>query len=159
MPLEPENAFPLRPPPPIPEGLSENEVRRFLRSISPADAPAREMENYCDQDWRRFLYTWGLVRHLSGECLELGSNPYFTTFLLQEFTRLRLTLANYFGPHCSTRETQEVLYRELHTGQARSKLLDYYHFSVESEPFPFASGTFDLVLFCEIIEHLQIDPI
>ena len=157
--LTPADVFPLLPALPVPDGLSEIQAYRFLRSISPRDAPLREMENYCDQDWRRFLYTWGLVNGLRGDCLELGSNPYFTTLLLREFTELRMTLANYFGPQFAARTTQNVVWSDPQTDQRHSKDLEFYHFSIESEPFPFPDEAFDVVLFCEIIEHLQVDPV
>lgn len=56
------------------------------------------MAVYCEQDWKRFVYTWGLAAECQGTALELGANPYFTTCLLIEFTKLHLSFANYFGP-------------------------------------------------------------
>jgi SAM-dependent methyltransferase len=117
------------------------------------------MENYCEEDWRRFVYTWGLAQGLAGECLELGSNPYFTTMLLKHFTSLNVTLANYFGPQFGSKSVQQVCYRDFSTQQMRSEDLEYYHFSVEAGRFPFDDGRFDVVLFCEIIEHLQMDAV
>lgn len=153
-----QSSFPLGPPLTLPAGVSEDQLHSFLRSVRPADAPEKEMENYCDQDWRRFVYTLGLVPQASGKCLELGANPYFTTMLLKHFTSLDLSLANYFGAGLPSQSAQEVTYRDWRTGQPVSELLSYCHFSVESEPFPFPDGVFDVVLFCEIIEHLQLDP-
>jgi SAM-dependent methyltransferase len=34
----------------------------------------------------------------------------------------------------------------------------YEHFNVERETFPYPEQTFNVVLFCEILEHLLIDP-
>jgi len=31
--------------------------------------------------------------------------------------------------------------------------------NVERDPFPFADATFDVALFCEVIEHMQMDPL
>jgi SAM-dependent methyltransferase len=155
----PESVFPLRPGLSLPNGLPEDKIYNFLRSIRPADAPVTEMANYCEQDWRRFVYTWGLVSNLTGDCLELGSNPYFTTLLIKQFTQLRLTLANYFSPQNDREGAQQVIYRDSHSGEIKNELLNYHHFSVESDPFPFSSNSFEVVLFCEIIEHLQIDPV
>jgi SAM-dependent methyltransferase len=158
MPSAIQNSFPLTPPLTLPAGVSENELHSFLRSVRPVDAPEKEMENYCDQDWRRFVYTWGLVPQIGGKCLELGANPYFTTMLLKRFTGLELTLANYFRAEMPSQSVQEVTYRDWRTDQPATEPLNYRHFSVESEPFPFPDGVFDVVLFCEIIEHLQLDP-
>lgn len=37
--------------------------------------------------------------------------------------------------------------------------LDVSRCDIEREPLPYADATFDLVVFCEIFEHLRIDPI
>ena len=110
-----QSSFPLSPPLTLPAGVSEDELHSFLRSVRPADAPENEMENYCDQDWRRFVYTLGLVPQVRGKCLELGANPYFTTILLKQFTSLELTLANYFTAGLPSESAQQVTYRDLRT--------------------------------------------
>jgi len=35
---------------------------------------------------------------------------------------------------------------------------DYFLFNLEADPFPFEDGSFDLVLCCEVIEHMSVDP-
>jgi SAM-dependent methyltransferase len=154
-----DDTLSLSPPLPLPPGWDAKSILLFLESVRPADAPISEMANYCRQDWRRFIYTWGLVRDINGECLELGANPYFTTALLYEFTNLKVTLANYFGPHFPSIAEQNVLYREWTSGESKSKTVTFHHFNIEHDPFPFTDDSFDSVLFCEIIEHLQMDPV
>jgi hypothetical protein len=112
--LEPKSAqlFPLNPELYLPEGMSESDLFDFLKSVRVSNAPPQEMENYCKQDFRRFVYTYGLVKDLSGNCLELGANPYFTTILLQEFTQFKLSLANYFGSNLGNTVIQEVKYKD-----------------------------------------------
>ncbi len=154
-----EELFPLKPELLLPEGVSESQLFNFLQTVLVADAPPQEMANYCHQDFRRFVYTYGLVRDLSGKCLELGSNPYFTTQLLQEFTRLNLSLANYFAPELADAVVQEVSFRDFKSGDVSSVQLKSNHFNIEEEQFPFSNGEFDVVLFCEIIEHLHMDPV
>ena len=116
----PITLFPLTPELPLPKGVSEDELRDYLKSVLVADAPPQEMANYCEQDFRRFVYTYGLVRDVSGKCLELGANPYFTTLLLKEFTQLELILANYFGSHITDHIVQKVNYKDFHTSQNSS---------------------------------------
>ncbi len=156
---KPEELFPLKPELPLPTGVSEEKLFDFLQSVLVADAPPQEMANYCQQDFRRFVYTYGLARALSGNCLELGANPYFTTILLQEFTQLKLSLANYFGSHLDKVVTQEVNYKHFKSGDNVSVKLTSSHFNIEEERFPFADAEFDVVLFCEIIEHLLMNPV
>lgn len=167
----PENIFPLRPPLPLPEGVSENELFNWLKNVRVIDAPT-EILNYCIQDFRRFVYTYGLVKEASkemqvekGYCLELGANPYFTTMILKEFTSYELVLANYFNEGFSLgKHSQQVNLLDFNPkGQDQARkmclVLDYYHFNVENDTFPFSENSFDIVLFCEIIEHLLIDPV
>ena len=146
-------AFPLCPPLPVPEGYVADQIHHLLRQVTITDGPAQELLNYCDQDWRRFLYTWGLAQDLRGPALELGSNPYFTTSLLRSFTNLQLTYANYFGPGPPVRE-QQVCWLD-----GSVEAIRFHNFDIEAEPFPFEAATFDVVFFCEIIEHLQRDPL
>jgi len=118
------------------------------------------MAAYCAEAFRRFVYTYGLARELTGKALELGANPYFMTVLLKRFTALDLVLANYFGPQPGvTSAAQEVLYQDWTTQQPTSAPFSYHHFNVEQEPFPFPAGDFDVVFFCEILEHLLHDPL
>lgn len=157
--LKLNETFALVPELPLPEGISENKLRDFLRTVRVSDAPPQEMVNYCEQDFRRFVYTYGLTRDLKGKCLELGSNPYFTTMLLQQFTQLELSLANYFGSHQKNEIVQEVKYKDLESGEDISVKLGSSLFNIESDPFPYRDAEFDVILFCEIIEHLLMDPV
>jgi len=154
----PEKILPLRPELPLPPGISEERLFEFITSVRVAGAPEQEMRNYCHQDFRRFVYTFGLVNGLEGRCLELGANPYFTTMLLENFTKLELILANYFGPLSEGVHTQDVYYTDPDNGANISKTYSYLNFNVENEPFPYSEGEFDVVIFAEIIEHLLSDP-
>lgn len=150
--------FPLTLPLPLPEGLTEKQLFDFVTSIRVQDAPEAEMRAYGTQDFRRFVYTWGLVRDVKGKCLELGGNPYFTTMLLKKFTDLEISLANYFGHDKNGEYAQVVDYRELINGKTKSEHFSYQHFNIENDTFPYADGEFDAVIFAEIIEHLLNDP-
>lgn len=154
----PEKLFPLRPSLPLPRGVTEQSLFEFVTSVRVADAPEQEMMAYGSHDFRRFVYTLGLVNGLRGKCLELGANPYFTTMLLERFTGLELSLANYFGPSPAGLHTQEVTFSSLADGTRQTRKFSYQHFNVENDTFPYAEGEFDVVIFAEIIEHLLNDP-
>lgn len=154
-----ESAFPLTPPLPLPAGQTVATLTEFFASIELEGAPREEMRNYWGQDWRRFVYTLGLAHGQTGECLELGANPYYTTLLLKQFTSLNLSLANYFGEEFPGPMKQTVRYTHPLTGKSASERLRFFHFNVEQEEFPFSDHRFDLVVCGEIIEHLQNDPV
>jgi SAM-dependent methyltransferase len=154
----PATAFPLAPPLPLPAGVSEKQLFDFVTSVRVQDAPKAEMRAYGTFDFRRFVYTWGLARDLKGKCLELGGNPYFATMLLNKFTDLDISLANYFGHSNNGEHTQTVDYFELNSGEKKSENFTFQHFNIENDLFPYADGEFDVVIFAEIIEHLLNDP-
>ncbi len=151
----------------LPNGLNEPALREFLESVRVTDGPPDELRTYCRGDFWRFVRTYDLVRDLRGRCLELGANPYFTTMLLREFTDLQLVLANYFGPsetatgprQDAQQIEQSVAYRDRASGRMAEQTLSSSLFNIETERFPFEDGAFDVVLFCEIIEHLTVDPL
>ena len=149
--------FPLNPPLPLPGRVSEQELFKFITSVRVNDAPEAEMKAYGTNDFKRFVYTWGLAKDINGKCLELGGNPYFTTMLLKKFTNLDVVLANYFGYEKNEEFNQTVIYRDL-DGSKKNEELTYYHFNVEEDLFPYDDDRFDLVIFAEIIEHLLNDP-
>ena len=151
--------FPLSPPLPLPAGQTEADIIALFASVELEGAPKEELENYWRQDWKRFVYTYGIISGLSGTCLELGANPYFTTILLKYFTDLKLTCANYFGPQVASRSTQNVSAIDPATGKRETHVMEFHHFNIEQAEFPFPSTSFDVVLFCEVLEHLQSDPV
>ena len=93
-----------------------------------------------------------------GACLEIGANPYFTTLLLDEHTDLKLTLTNYYGETASATTTETLRYRGADGAQVE-KAFTSHLVNVEREPFPFEDDAFDVVLLCEVIEHLLMDPL
>ena len=156
----PHTLWPVRPELPLPHGIDAGSLRAWLLTVHPAGAPEQEMAQYCGEDFERFVRTWHLAEGLSGECLELGANPYFTTMLLRRFSSLRLTLVNYFGGQVEGNILdQEVCFQDWNTGRPDRVTLSTHHFNIEKTSFPFADGVFDSVLFCEVLEHLLEDPL
>ena len=142
---------------PLPDGLSMAEVETTLRSWSVNGEPVGHLDDYVTDSQLRFLYTWGLVRKERGRCLELGGNPYFTTWLLDQYTDLDLTLANYYGQRGETKETVSWMPPGATTRVETERFSDL--FNVEEDEFPHADDSFEVVLFCEMIEHLLMDPL
>jgi SAM-dependent methyltransferase len=130
----------------------------MFRSYSVNGEPEGHLDPYVQDSFWRFLHTWGLVRDENGRCLEIGANPYFTTLLLDHHTDLTLTLTNYYGETESETTTETLRYRDS-SGDAIERSITSYLVNVERDRFPFEDDEFDVVLFCEVIEHLLMDPL
>jgi SAM-dependent methyltransferase len=140
----------------LPEGMTEQELRDIFLSFSLDNGPVGQLDPYVHDALYRFIHSWQLVRNETGKCLELGANPYFITWLLQEHTSLDLTLANYFGGEEGT-GAQTMSWQ---AGDSRkSSTFSFDHFNMEESRFPYEDASFDVVLYCEIIEHLLMNPV
>lgn len=142
----------------FPDGLDEGSIQRFLKSVSVDNSPASEFAGYVDRDWRRFVYTWTLCRHLTGKCLEIGASPYFTTALLKEYTGLDLVLSNY-SPTSAKSGENVARWTSPRTGAVVEHRMLHDLFNVETDPLPYPDDHFDVTLFCEVVEHLTNDPL
>jgi SAM-dependent methyltransferase len=152
------NALPVERPVPVPPGLDLPAIEAVFRSYSVNGEPEGHLDGYVQDSLWRFLHTWGLVREEQGRCLEIGANPYFTTLLLAEYTDLELTLTNYYGDTKSETTKETVHYRDA-KGRSTERELISHVVNVERDRFPFEANWFDVVLFCEVIEHLLMNPL
>ena len=90
----------------------------------------------------------------SGRALELGSPPFFITLLMQELRDFELNLTAY------TADGRPELQQEVVSSEfGERNLLKCECFDIERDRFPYDDGTFDLVLFCEVLEHLTVNPV
>jgi SAM-dependent methyltransferase len=143
------------PPLPLPPGWSEEDLRLMISSVQVEDASLEELKPYVEADFKRFVYSLSLVPEKTGQrILELGANPYFTTTLLRKFRSADLHLANFFDK--PEREGKQCV-----TIHSTGEVIEYAfkQFNIEREKFPYDDSSFDVVLFCEIIEHLLTDPV
>ncbi|MGI8752269.1 MAG: class I SAM-dependent methyltransferase [Acidimicrobiales bacterium] len=145
--------------PPVPSDVADaGAVRRYLEDSEGIFGDPAEGRGYLDDAFDRFRLTLGMVPNLSpgSRVLELGSNPYFLTRLLRR-RHLDVTSANWFGADFSHRPRVTQVITIPSTGAQET--FDFDHFNIETDPFPYPDGTFDVVLFCEILEHLPCDPV
>ncbi len=142
-------------PVPVPHPETEASLRAWLERL-PADRPdprvRAELSAYLHGDCRRFLHTLDLVPHASGRLLEIGADPYFTTALLRRFRGYELFLTNGFGE----RERDNAFRWPGVDG--RGEVLTFARFNLKEDSLPWPAGTFDVVLCCEVIEHMTADP-
>ncbi len=137
------------------------ELRDYLSSFDMFEQLGRPQEGqeYLDYHLVRVRKTVELLPKLTGniEVLELGASPYFMTFLIQKYLGYRVSTANFFGDYRSpTGGTETTIinsqrYQESHE-------YTYPLFNLETDLYPFADKSFDIVLSCEILEHLVMNP-
>lgn len=113
---------------------------------------------YAQRHVDRVLETLGLVQSAPGAgILELGASPFMMTLLIQRYLGRRVTTANFFGDYGDSAgfEDQVTLTSALHDERHTFR---YEMFNLERDSFPYESSSFDVVLCCEILEHLAADP-
>ncbi len=134
-----------RPAPPQPGCAAELAALRQLHLADPA------AQAYFEKHLPRLAATLALVPPATapGRVLELGCYMQITPALqyCRGFREIRGAAFGHGPP-----QRQSVSY-----GAAAFEL-DIDLFDAEREPFPYPSGHFELVLACEVIEHLLTDP-
>ncbi len=140
----------------LPRGETEQSLMNYLSQFYvKEDGPMPERNYYLQEAFIRFLYTFQLVPAgaSQGRLLEIGAAPYFMSLLLKRFTPYELTLVNYFGSAWGIKGVQTLV-----APDGRETVLGFDNVNVEMETLPYADGTFDVVLLCEVLEHFTNDP-
>ena len=130
----------------------------YLDSFAGSGLNPAEIKNYLNFSLDRFLKTLELIPEDIGgksRVLELGASPYFMSLLLKKKLNCSLDFGNYFGSDKKVK-TKEVL---VSGAFSERHVMEFRHFNVERDRFPFKDNTYDMVLFCEIIEHLTVNPV
>ena len=115
-----------------------------------------EGEVYVATHARRFQETLRALPDLPRQprVLELGAVPYSMTILLRRYLGAAVDTVSFYEV-ASADALRHVL--DSPDGSERYEF-DYRSINVERDPFPFPDREYDLVLCCEILEHLLIHP-
>ncbi|MBN2160882.1 MAG: methyltransferase domain-containing protein [Spirochaetes bacterium] len=133
-------------------------IMEYLGSFELNGFNAEERKKYLNFSLDRFLKTIELFPDGIGETssvLELGASPYFMSLLIRKHFNCQMDFANYFGKERHKGNTEVLISEKYHEKHG----ISFRHFNVEYDEFPFKKNSYDLVLFCEIIEHLTVDPV
>jgi SAM-dependent methyltransferase len=137
---------------------SIEEIHRYLSRFAQVGGEKwqEEYDRYVDAHAHRFYETLkALPQSNPGEnLLELGTSPCCMTLLLEHYSKYTLFLADGFRTgdpeHIST-ALKDNSSAEVHT-------FTYQTFNVEIDSFPYPDKSFDIVLCCELLEHLILNP-
>ena len=139
-----------------PDIADKEALRAFLADTDIFGEARDEGASYLEHAFERFRITLAIAPEVPPDSpvLELGSNPYFFTRMLLG-RGLDVRCANWFGDGAGPTGQQIV------TGPSSgvTDVMDYDHFNIELDRFPYPDGSFRLVFFCEILEHLARDPV
>lgn len=139
-------------------GADTAAIRGWFESISIDGSAHGELAGYARHDFERFLRTVELVPSAPGTGLEIGANPYFTTMLLSWFRPdVKMCLTNFFGKSEAKSGVQVVEVEGI--SGIRKHALEFSHVNIESDRLPYDDESFDVVLYCEVLEHMTNDPV
>jgi SAM-dependent methyltransferase len=147
------------PPPPPPPAVSERDATGLKRYLLSFRWP------YRNEAIHEILVEGGLplwrqiLRFVPnpeerGRALELGSPPFHITLLLQRFRNYDLSLTGYAS------DGRAEIHQELDSPEyGEHYAFACTCFNAEQDRFPYDDNTFDLVTWCEVIEHLTENPV
>lgn len=137
------------------------EVLDYLLSFDTYSQVGRAQEgiDYVTTHVDRFMRSMQFLPRFTHKvkALELGSSPYYMSILLKKYLGYDVTPANYFGDYGDA-VTEEGFMKVGSEKHGESYGFHYKQFNLELDPFPYADGEFDIVLCCEILEHLARTP-
>ncbi len=139
-------------------GMEISQIKDYLLNFDLFKGKEQEGINYVNDALQRFLIILELIpkNHQRVKLLELGANPYFMTLLIKKFRNCEIFTANYFGTqHEGLKNSVDMIFNEKHNEKHE---FVYKHFNVEKDIFPYEDNEFDIILCCEIIEHLGLNP-
>lgn len=146
----------------LPLGVTIESLYSWLVSLRIDGSNVAELEGYLDADFLRFVYTLSLVLKSDKNMidgLEFGANPYFTSVLLNEFSLINWRYSNYFGSTQSNGlKKQSISINKYNQVSPESLDFEYDHFNSEVDPYPYRDESLDIILYCEIFEHLLHSP-
>lgn len=133
-----------------------------LLSFELDGSPPGLLRAYSGDAFGRFLHTLAVTpRPVNGSILEIGANPYLFHILLRAvFPKADLVGSNFFDHDIFSTRIGNVRHRLRSVRLDEVLDFDFPTFNVETvHPYPYPAGSFDVVFFCETLEHLVVNPL
>lgn len=108
---------------------------------------------YVREHLRRYIHTLtNMPRIENGKALELGSSLLFPAVMMDDLGYATVDVSVF-----NTYYTEKNLILAI-PNDVQGRMLSAYNVNLESEAIPCADQNYDLVVCCEVIEHLELDP-
>ncbi|MBK9087594.1 MAG: class I SAM-dependent methyltransferase [Holophagales bacterium] len=133
-----------------------------LLSFELDGSPPGLLRAYSGDAFGRFLHTLAVTpRPVNGSILEIGANPYLFHILLRAvFPKADLVGSNFFDHDIFSTRIGSARHRLRNVRLDEVLDFDFPTFNVETvHPYPYPAGSFDVVFFCETLEHLVVNPL
>lgn len=134
----------------------------YLLSFELEGAPAGLVRAYTGDAFCRFLHTLEMTpRPVTGAVLEIGANPYLFHLLLRAvFPKANLAGTNFFDHDIFSTRIGSARHTLRSAALGETIDFEFPTFNVETvHPYPYPAGAFDVVYFCETLEHLVVNPL
>jgi SAM-dependent methyltransferase len=136
--------------------ITEASVKAYLDTFAEFRQP--EQQGYLATAVDRFTRTLRELPRLpdpgSVRLLEIGGRPYFMTVLIRHFLGYSVYAANEPTPVKGEEDNVARLVND--AGEVHE--IPLQRLNIEYDAWPWADDFFDIVLYCEVIEHLVYDP-
>ncbi len=136
--------------------ITAREVEDYVSSFEWFRDPGKQ--GYWAAARDRLITTLNLIPRLPNpervRVLEIGGMPYFMTVLVEKLFGYKVEVAN--EPTWERGGAANVEVLENDHGDRHE--IRYKTLNIEYDPWPWEDGYFDIVLYCEVIEHLVYDP-
>jgi SAM-dependent methyltransferase len=137
-------------------------IREYLLSFELEGAPKELTRQYVGDALQRFLHTLAMVPlPPPGRILEIGAGPYFFHLLLRRFfPDSSVQGVNFYDHNIFSTAIGSVTQVITSAAFGERQEFTYPTFNLETVGrYPYAEDSFDLVFFCETLEHLVVNPL
>lgn len=136
--------------------ITIGDIHHYLSLFEVEEKWRPERDTYLRDNLFRLQQTLAILPpgQPDSKLLELGASPYLMTLLLKRYTPYNMFITDFFGND----RPCKVSVRKYNPEYNEEHVFECDNFNVERDDFPYPDSFFDMVLCCELIEHLALDP-
>jgi SAM-dependent methyltransferase len=141
------------------DNMTLEQGRALLRQWQPEGLPPAEVADYARGAAGRTLATAREMAALphGSRVLEVGAHPYFLTLVMKQVRPdLDWVATNWHDIDGPPNLPRKHSIRNVETAEVTE--ITWYQANVEERALPFAAESFEAVAYCEVLEHLFVNP-